>query len=158
MNSAQPAPAAPDVCRVLSLDGGGAKGFYTLGVLNEVEAMLGRRPLCEHFDLIFGTSTGAIIAALIALGHSVSDIHELYRQHVPTVMRSWTRLGKTRALSNLAEKVFGHADFTQVKTGIGIVATHWLLEKPMIFKGTRTKPTGERPHSSLDLDAQSPKQ
>jgi uncharacterized protein len=27
--------------RILSLDGGGAKGFYTLGVLRELEAMLG---------------------------------------------------------------------------------------------------------------------
>jgi uncharacterized protein len=25
-------------CRILSLDGGGAKGFYTLGVLREIEA------------------------------------------------------------------------------------------------------------------------
>jgi patatin-like phospholipase/acyl hydrolase len=35
--------AAPidDLCRILSLDGGGAKGFYTLGVLKELEGMLG---------------------------------------------------------------------------------------------------------------------
>ena len=58
--------------RVLSLDGGGAKGFYTLGVLKEVEAMVGHR-LCESFDLVFGTSTGAIIAALICLGKSVDE-------------------------------------------------------------------------------------
>jgi patatin-like phospholipase/acyl hydrolase len=50
-------------CRILSLDGGGAKGFYSLGVLREIEGMI-KRPLCERFDLIFGTSTGAIIAAL----------------------------------------------------------------------------------------------
>jgi len=47
-------------CRILSLDGGGAKGFYTLGVLNQLEALLGSRPLCEGFDVIFGTSTGAM--------------------------------------------------------------------------------------------------
>jgi len=29
------------VLRVLALDGGGAKGFYTLGVLKEIEAMVG---------------------------------------------------------------------------------------------------------------------
>ena len=69
-------------CRVLSLDGGGAKGFYTLGVLKEIEAMV-KRPLCESFDLIFGTSTGGIIAALLALGYGVDDIHTLYREHVP---------------------------------------------------------------------------
>ena len=36
---------------------------------DEIEAMLLGRPLCEHFDLIFGTSTGAIIAALLACRH-----------------------------------------------------------------------------------------
>ena len=56
---------------MLSLDGGDAKGFYTIGVLKEIEAMAVRRPLCESFDVIFGTSTGAIIAALLALGYRV---------------------------------------------------------------------------------------
>ena len=49
--------------RVLSLDGGGAKGFYTLGILREIEALI-RCPLHERFDLIFGTSTGSIPASL----------------------------------------------------------------------------------------------
>ena len=62
------------ICRILALDGGGAKGFYTLGVLNQLEALLGKGPLCERFDLIFGTSTGAIIAALLGLGKSVAEI------------------------------------------------------------------------------------
>ena len=26
------------LCRILALDGGGAKGFYTLGVLKEIES------------------------------------------------------------------------------------------------------------------------
>jgi patatin-like phospholipase/acyl hydrolase len=59
------------VFRILSLDGGGAKGFYTLGVLREIEGMIGGA-LHERFDLVFGTSTGAIIGALIALGYSFS--------------------------------------------------------------------------------------
>jgi len=28
-------------CRILTLDGGGAKGFFRLGVLKEVEALIG---------------------------------------------------------------------------------------------------------------------
>jgi patatin-like phospholipase/acyl hydrolase len=57
------ADAATDTpYRVLTLDGGGAKGFYTLGVLREIEGLVSM-PLHEKFDLIFGTSTGAIIAA-----------------------------------------------------------------------------------------------
>jgi len=34
-------PGDAGVFRVLSLDGGGAKGFYTLGILEELEALLG---------------------------------------------------------------------------------------------------------------------
>jgi predicted acylesterase/phospholipase RssA len=118
------------------LDGGGAKGFYTLGVLAQLEAMLKGKPLCEHFHLIFGTSTGAIIAALLSLGYKVEDIHKLYRQHVPIVMKNSTAGGRTKALDKLVVEVFGDRDFTHVKTGVGIVATHWHLEKPMIFKST----------------------
>jgi patatin-like phospholipase/acyl hydrolase len=72
--------------RVLSLDGGGAKGVYTLGVLREVEAMA-NAPLCEVFDLIFGTSTGSVIAALIALGYKIADIEELYFTIIPRIMK-----------------------------------------------------------------------
>ena len=133
MNSEPQAPASSSVCRILSLDGGGAKGFYTLGVLKEIEAMCGC-PLYQTFDLIFGTSTGAIIAALVALGSSVDDIHALYREHVPTVMSRRTARGKSKALAHLAEVVFGNRKFTDLKTGIGIVATRWDFEKPMIFK------------------------
>ena len=122
------------ICRILSLDGGGAKGFYTLGVLRGIEALV-KRPLCECFDLIFGTSTGAIIAALIALGHEVKDIHELYKTHVPTIMKRITKRGRSEALADLANTVFGDKKFDEVKTGIGIVATRWLQECPMIFKG-----------------------
>lgn len=130
-------------CRILSLDGGGAKGFYTIGVLAQIEAML-KQPLSKHFDLIFGTSTGAIIAALLSLGYSVSEIHKLYKEHVPTVMKHNTASGRTKALDDLTREVFGERDFTHVKTGVGIVATHWHLEKPMIFKTSVAQAHGRK--------------
>lgn len=120
--------------RVLTLDGGGAKGFYTLGVLKEIEAMV-HGPLCGRFGLVFGTSTGAIIASLIALGHSVDAILGLYREHVPTVMSKKTASARSLALASLAHAIFRDATFSDVKTGIGIVTAKWLTERPMIFKG-----------------------
>jgi patatin-like phospholipase/acyl hydrolase len=119
--------------RVLSLDGGGAKGFYTLGILREIEAMIGCR-IHERFDLIFGTSTGSIIAAMLALGTSVKEIIQHYQDHVPTVMRNKDADGRSRALDELSKSIFGDAMFTDTKTNIGIVTTKWMLEKPMIFK------------------------
>jgi predicted acylesterase/phospholipase RssA len=93
-------------------------------------------PLHQKFDLVFGTSTGAIIASLIALGHGVDSILELYRKHVPTVMSERTAAARSRALQNLATEVFGDAAFGDVKTGVGIVTAKWLTERPMIFKGS----------------------
>lgn len=129
--------------RVLTLDGGGAKGFYSLGVLKEIEAMIGC-PLHEKFDLIFGTSTGAIIASLISLGHNVDSIIALYREHVPTVMSKRSRKSRSAALKQLATEVFGEAKFSDVKTGIGVVAAKWMTERPMIFKGS-----GEQAHGRV---------
>jgi patatin-like phospholipase/acyl hydrolase len=133
-------------CRVLSLDGGGAKGFYTIGVLKEIEAMVGR-PLYQCFDLIFGTSTGGIIAALLALGYQVDDIHKLYKEHVPAVMRQRKAHGKSAALAHLAKTIFGDRTFADVKTGVGIVATRWDFEKPMIFKASVAQAHGR--HSTF---------
>lgn len=121
--------------RVLTLDGGGAKGFYTLGVLKEIEAMV-ERPLCQKFDLVFGTSTGAIIASLIALGHKVDSILGMYREHVPTVMSKKKAPARSLALAALARDIYGDATFSDVKTGIGLVTARWLTERPMIFKGS----------------------
>lgn len=121
--------------RVLSLDGGGAKGFYTLGVLAEMEAMVGTR-LHVCFDLMFGTSTGAIIAALLARGETVATVRELYQQHVPTIMRSRNTATRTSALHTLARTVFKEERSDVFKTAIGVVATNWNEEQPIIFKAT----------------------
>jgi len=131
------------IIKILSLDGGGAKGFYTLGILREVEAAVGKK-LHEHFDLIFGTSTGSIIATLLATGHSVDEIHELYKKHVPPIMRASGKAAKTAALRETGATVFGEAGFDTVLTGLGIVSTKWQLETPMIFKSKETQAHGRR--------------
>jgi uncharacterized protein len=129
--------------RVLTLDGGGSKGFYTLGVLHELEAMIGSR-LCERFDLIYGTSTGSIIGALLALGYPVHEIHQLYKKHVPAIMGQTFPAGKSAALKALADEVFGKHTFTDMKTRVGIVATRWMTELPMIFKSDSSQAFGRK--------------
>lgn len=143
MTGVEDAVSEAATCRVLSLDGGGAKGFYTLGVLKEIEAMLGT-PLAQQFDLIFGTSTGAIIAALLALGRTVDDVHGLYRNHVVSIMKAKSPAAKSEALGELATKVFGEVTFADMKTGVGIVTTNWVLQKPMIFKSLPRQAHGRK--------------
>jgi uncharacterized protein len=119
--------------RVLTLDGGGAKGFYTLGVLDELEKNAGK-PIHECFDLIFGTSTGSIIAALLSRGDSVEKILKLYGDHVPAILRPRNAAGRTKALLELANHVFSDTMVDHFRTKLGIVATNWKDETPFIFK------------------------
>lgn len=129
--------------RILSLDGGGAKGFYTIGVLSEIEALTGK-PIYKSFDLIFGTSTGAIITALLARGESVATVRSLYEQHVPAIMKAPDTASRTRALHKLAHEVFKDERAEIFKTAVGIVATNWKDERPMIFKGAVNQAHGSK--------------
>ena len=62
---------------VLEIDGGGIRGVAALVQLIEFERIL-KKPLKDHFDLITGTSTGAIVAVLLSVGYSTEDILNLY--------------------------------------------------------------------------------
>lgn len=119
--------------RVLSLDGGGAKGFYTLGILREIESLVGCR-LCEKFDLIYGTSTGSIIGSMLGLGMSVQEIIALYKDNVPTVMKETEAKKRTAALVELQKKIFADTMFGDMKTHVGVVTAKWTVHEPMIFK------------------------
>ncbi len=74
----------PGPKRILSLDGGGIRGALSLGFVERVETILRKRHgnpdlrLCEYFDLIGGTSTGAIIAAALAVGMDAAEIRKCY--------------------------------------------------------------------------------
>jgi len=65
--------------RILSLDGGGIRGAFTASLLAEIEKRL-EFPIGRYFDLVAGTSTGALIAAAVASGMSASTIVELYEK------------------------------------------------------------------------------
>ena len=72
--------------KLLAIDGGGIRGVITLQVLARFESILREakaegKPnfrLADYFDYIGGTSTGAIIAAALAIGMSVAEISHFY--------------------------------------------------------------------------------
>jgi uncharacterized protein len=71
---------------LLCLDGGGIRGIMTIQLLKALEEQAGA-PCHEIFDMVAGTSTGGIIAALIALGLSASEIDLLYEKLVGRVFQ-----------------------------------------------------------------------
>ena len=129
--------------RILSLDGGGIRGALTLGFLKKIESILQEKHgkdylLCDHFDLIGGTSTGSIIAAALATGKTVDEITSLYMDLGGVIFgekRSFWKPWETfkylkatydyKALENNLKKAFGEITLgssDQLKTGLCIVA------------------------------------
>jgi patatin-like phospholipase/acyl hydrolase len=80
--------------RILSIDGGGIRGLIPAKVLAELEQQLKEvapeKKLYEHFDLICGTSTGAILAIAIALGIPAEDLVRFYKAHAADIFPRWS--------------------------------------------------------------------
>jgi len=127
----------PGPKRILALDGGGIRGILTIQILARIEKMLRERNgdpdarLSDYFDLIGGTSTGAIIAAGLALGWPTERVDALYRELGNSIFESsYLRWGLLRAkfsskpLQEALKREFG--DLTlgsrELKTGLAIVA------------------------------------
>lgn len=70
--------------RMLALDGGAIRSLITLGILEQVEALVRAQTgqqLCDYFDYIAGTSTGSIVAAGLARGLTVGDLIQFYQDN-----------------------------------------------------------------------------
>lgn len=103
--------------RILALDGGGLRGAFTAAVLAKWDEMLNRgggRDLISHFDLVAGTSTGALLAIGLGLGLSPREMLEFYRIQGPTIfpkdrkLRHWLKSKyESRTLRTTLEEVFG---------------------------------------------------
>ena len=101
--------------RMLALDGGGIRVVLTLEVLLKMEQLLAQATgqgdsfrLCQFFDYVAGTSTGAIIAAGIARGMSARELLDFYKQTGPAMFDKASLLNRLRYQYNtqpLAEEL-----------------------------------------------------
>jgi hypothetical protein len=121
---------------ILALDGGGVRGVISIAFLERIEALLAEHAgapvrLADRFDLVGGTSTGAIIATALALGYSAADLKAMYFDLAPKVFhQSWLRLAliQTRfdaaALRREIEAVVGERrlDTPDLRTALAIIA------------------------------------
>src|SRR5262245_59990656 len=75
---------SPDNRAILCLDGGGIRGIMTIQLLQELEQRAGA-PCHQIFDMVAGTSTGGIIAGLVASGRTAEQIESLYETFLTKV-------------------------------------------------------------------------
>jgi patatin-like phospholipase/acyl hydrolase len=91
-----------DRFQILSLDGGGIKGIFSVGILAAIEEDLGIS-IADHFDLIAGTSTGGIIAIGLGLGLKPREIVEFYLREGPSIFPNW---GCLKSLQHLVRRKY----------------------------------------------------
>lgn len=70
--------------RILALSGGGYLGLYSVHVLARMEAVAGK-PIARCFDLLSGTSAGAIAALALSLEIPAAEIERVFIEHGPRI-------------------------------------------------------------------------
>lgn len=120
----------------LVLGGGAARGLAHIGVLEVLEEE--NIPI----DMIAGTSVGAAIGAMYALGKSATEIHnlalELSRKSLSLVDPSFPRSGliKGKKLTDLLKASFGgNIQFSDLKIPFACVATDIATGEEVVLGG-----------------------
>lgn len=66
---------------ILCLSGGGYRGLFSAAVLRHLQKGLKIPKIADHFDLIIGTSTGALVGCGLAAGLSAREIEISFRKN-----------------------------------------------------------------------------
>jgi uncharacterized protein len=134
--------------KILAIDGGGIRGLIPALVLAEIEKRTGR-PISTLFDLVAGTSTGAIIAC--ALTHPrpmpANRVAAIYEQEGPQIfdaslLKTFTSLGGVideryddRELVSSLQRHLGDARLGEAVTGILVTVYDLEARRALVLRG-----------------------
>ncbi|MGD0294547.1 MAG: patatin-like phospholipase family protein [Terracidiphilus sp.] len=129
--------------RILTLDGGGIRGVFSLEILLHMQKLLRAQygspnmVLADHFDFFAGTSTGAIIATSLCWGMTVEEILEMYVKYGKTMFSPvpwYMPLKKylvsryqAKPLTNILQRIFSEDGNGQVPALLGSARLKKLL-------------------------------
>lgn len=146
--------------RILSMDGGGIKGVVPVSLLAHMEEAL-THPIADYFDLVVGTSTGAIIALALGLGLSARETLAFYEKRGPEIFygnrrfqacQSWFRAKyNPRPLRTALKDVFGERTLGESKKRLVIPSFNIDTGEVHVWK-TAHDPRFERDYKSLAVD------
>lgn len=142
------------VQRILTIDGGGIRGLVSAIWLEALQQRLqaaGKGPLHAHFDLIAGSSTGALIAAGLGIGMQAGQIVELYETFGDDVFpgaaeRLWSRVTRSfsqglsapryspKGIERVLKRVFGERTLGSATPRTMAIAYDTVTRNPLFFK------------------------
>lgn len=134
---------------ILALDGGGARGIYSAQILASIEQVNGV-PIKEQFDLIAGTSTGAIVAGAVAAGIPMDKIVELFKTEAPRIFRrrwfSWLQVRSkypSHPLGQIVRAYLPDMTLGEISTPLMITSSDISTGGVHVFKSRYLKELGE---------------
>ena len=143
--------------KILSLDGGGVRGYLSAKILSNLEDYLNNRtkeerPIGQRFDFIAGTSTGGIIALALAIGKTAKEIEELYYQYIPKIfgekrnslLAVTAPKYKSSMLELMVAEVFNDYSLEDVKTHVLITSVNLDNAQPRFYKSNYLARNAER--------------
>lgn len=153
--------------RILALDGGGIRCLIAIEVLVTLERQLALRSddpdfrLCCHFDLVAGTSGGAIIAAALALGISMQEIRDFVVANARVMFRGARWYERLRSLYDKRELERNLRDWFGADTMLGskrlrtlvmLVMSNWSTDSPWLVSNNPAAPYNDRARGDCNLD------
>ena len=159
----------PECFKILSLDGGGVRGYLSAKLLANAEDHINRKageqkPLGQRFDFIAGTSTGGLIAMALASGKTAVEVLDFYERYIPRIFgkSSQTRRLGSKYLANFfgpayrndelthdLEKFFGDKTLRDLQTDVLITSVSLQNAKPRMHKTEYAERNHERSDERL---------
>ena len=122
---------------LLSIDGGGMRGVIPLAMLIYLEEQTGK-PAYELFDMVAGTSTGAIIAAGLGLGMTAKEIMQVaYKDRLPKAFGKPGRLFWVKYVLRGLKYMYPFEPFLDALGPLAHGKTVSDIEKPIILLTTK---------------------
>ncbi len=146
-----------DYFHILALDGGGTRGIYTAQLLTQVEHVFDVR-IKNCFDLIVGTSTGAIIAGAAVCDIPMDEIVELFETEAPDIFRKrWYRNPlffskySNEKLAQIIAKHIPAKSLSEISTPLMITSSEITKSEMHIFRSNYIKKLEESDYSDGDV-------
>jgi len=131
--------------KVLSIDGGGAKGVIPFTMIKNIEKEVGK-PIYEIFDLIVGSSIGAIIPAVLTInGSSAEELLPIFKDTIRDIFTPRVRFpffqpkyDRKRAVKFL-DKYIGGKKLSDAKTKYMLTSVNIVSGRTHFFKSWEKK-------------------
>jgi predicted acylesterase/phospholipase RssA len=128
--------------KCLALQGGGCLGYGQAIILSNLETVA-KKTCAAVFDIIGGTSVGAIIGAHLAVGISASDIESFFTTDAPNIFSGniindleelWGAKYSPSALETALQARLKDLTLADCKTKFIATSYDWSTDRPVYFK------------------------